>query len=152
MKNHQQQWMTYDHLADVFARTYAEHGSIPEALRALDGYRLERAAANVNVDSYEVVRMAAQAFGISPKRVLDGDRHRAACNARWVAAKVLHVRGWSSPRIGHVLGLDHSSVLHALKVLQDRPDLMEATEALLEALSGGRSASSSSEPPLERAA
>jgi chromosomal replication initiation ATPase DnaA len=142
---HQQQ-MSYDDLANVFQQAIAQGGSIPDALRALDTFRLERAAANVVVDSYQVVAMAAKAFGIAPRRVLEGDRHRSACNARWVAAKVLHVRGWSSPQIGDVLGLDHSSVLHALKVLHDRPDLVAEAETLLDALAGGARVSAPPHP------
>lgn len=132
--------LSYDHLATVFQQACSQGRSTADALRALDEYRLERAATNVVVDSFRVVTLAAKAFGVAPRRVLDGDRHRAVCNARWVAAKVLSVRGWSSVQIGDVLGLDHSSVLHALKMIDRRPELVTEAEAVLASVEPERQA------------
>jgi chromosomal replication initiation ATPase DnaA len=123
--------LTYEHLADVFSKAMADTGGIADALRVTDAYRLRTSVRSAELDSFEVISAAAKHFGISFRRIVRHDRHRTVCDARWVVAKILHDWGWSFVRIGMVLGLTHSSVIHAVREVHERPDLMAAAEAIL---------------------
>lgn len=51
-------------------------------------------------------------YGVSPTEVLSDCRKRKLLPVRVEMIHLLRERGWSFPKIGKVLGRDHSSVLH----------------------------------------
>lgn len=58
----------------------------------------------------------AAKIGVRPEEVAFGvDRRRAICWARARLCRQLRAIGYSLPGIGGVLGLDHTTVLHALR-------------------------------------
>jgi chromosomal replication initiation ATPase DnaA len=118
--------LSYDHLADVFAKAFGDTGTISDALRVMDAYRLRSEARRRHAESFEIVRAAAKYCGVAVRRVLDSrDRHPAVCDARWISARILRERNWSTPHIAAVLGLrNHTTVLNALDQVNGRPDLI----------------------------
>jgi chromosomal replication initiation ATPase DnaA len=126
---------SYDHLGDVFAKAFLDTGgSIPDALRLIDEYRAQLVAqGHSGLQPQLVVAAAARFFGIPVHRIYRADKQRTVCDARWVAARVLHTLRWPAVQIGHVLGgRDHSTILHALACVKDRPDLITAAEEVLQ--------------------
>jgi chromosomal replication initiation ATPase DnaA len=127
----------YDRLAQVFSRVYAETSSIATALEVLDAHRAREAVANPTPDlPKRVLSVAASLFFVPASRLLDPSRHRDVCSARWIAAWLLHRRRWTSVKIGRLLGLDHSTVLHGLRRVARSDELLLVARAAEELLSG----------------
>jgi chromosomal replication initiation ATPase DnaA len=136
--------MTYDHLADIFAKAFVDTGGdIVKALRLVDQYRSQRLAQRrQDLPVHLIVAAAARRFGVAANRIYRRDNHRDACDARWAVARALHNLGWPSVQIGHVLGgRDHSTILHALGCVQDRPELVAAADEILRQASEAKSGS-----------
>lgn len=121
----------YDRLAQVFSRIYAETGSIATTLEVLDMQRARELVAKPTPDlPKRVLAAAAALFHVTPPaRLLRPGRHRDICSARWIAAWMLRRRNWSTLKIGRFLGLDHSTVLHGLRCVARREDLLLAARA-----------------------
>jgi chromosomal replication initiation ATPase DnaA len=118
----------YERLADVFSRVYAETNDIAIALEVLDVHRAREAHARPMPDlPKRVLAVSASLFNVvPPARLLRPGRHRDICSARWIAAWTLRRRGWSTLKIGRFLGLDHSTVLHGLRRVAERHELLLA--------------------------
>lgn len=123
--------LSYDHLADIFARAFSETRDLADAFRVVDVYRMRLATAGAEADTFSIIEATARRFGVHARRILRRDRHRSVCDARWTIVQILHARGLSSVQIGTLVGLDHSSVLHALAQLRNRPDLLSTAQAVL---------------------
>jgi chromosomal replication initiation ATPase DnaA len=124
----------YDHLAHVFIRAYADAGNVAGALRVLDEYReIQKQARLPRIDVPDLLRTTGRHLGV-PAQKICGSRHRYAFEALWVVAKILRDHGWSTPKIGSAIGVDHSSVHHALSTTTERPDLMAAAKDVVDAL------------------
>lgn len=67
------------------------------------------------VTSLDVISAVAYDFGITARRILSRDRTHLVMLARRTVCYVLHKRGSSYPQIGRWLGIDHSSVIHAVR-------------------------------------
>lgn len=63
----------------------------------------------------DVIAAVAYDFGLPAAALTLDLRHKPFMLARRTAAYVLVQRGNSTPRVGKWLGVDHSSVIHALK-------------------------------------
>lgn len=124
--------LTYEDLADVFSRAYTDTGSIADALRVVDSTRIS--AIKAACDSFRIVEACADARGVSARRVFDDDRHPAVCEARWLASKILSVRGWPSTEIGRALKRHHATILHGLKRIESSPALMALAANVLQSL------------------
>lgn len=117
---------SYEQLADVFSHVYAATNDIAIALEVLDAHRARTAIARPTPDlAARAITVAAAIFHVVPsRRLLRPGRHRDICAARWIAAWVLHRRGWSTLKIGRFLGLDHSTVLHGLRRVANSRELL----------------------------
>ena len=68
-----------------------------------------------------IVALVAQDFGIAAPIILSERRDRDVVLARWAAMWLAyHLTGCSSPRIGHALNRDHTSVLHGYRQIETR--------------------------------
>jgi hypothetical protein len=75
----------------------------------------------------QVVAMAAAEVGCEPRHVRGSSRADLHVAGRRVALAVLREMGLSLPACGRAVGLrNHTSVLHALRAIQHRPDLLAA--------------------------
>lgn len=127
----------YAHYAEVFSRVYRETGSIEIALEVYETYRArEDLARPKRVDfAQRILQISGSLFCVPPKRILERNRHRDVTSARYVAAWLLSRRRWSTVKIGTLLDLDHSTVLHGLRRVAGDDDLLLAAhkaEQLLE--------------------
>jgi hypothetical protein len=124
----------YDRLAQVFSRVYAETGSIATTLEVLDTQRARELVTKPTPDlPKRVLAAAAALFHVAPPaRLLSPGRHRDICSARWIAAWMLRMRNWSTPKIGRFLGLDHSTVLHGLRRVAASQELLLMARAAQE--------------------
>jgi chromosomal replication initiation ATPase DnaA len=73
----------------------------------------------------ELLSNVAEAFALPPEEVLTNSRVVELVEARWVIAYVLRTnRRMSLPAIGRRLGRDHTTVMHGLREIEKRPDLV----------------------------
>jgi hypothetical protein len=116
----------YEQLAEVFSCVYESTGDIAVTLEVLDLHRARSVILKPSPDfAARVVDLAAAYFHVVlSRRLLRPGRHRDICAARWIASWVLHRRSWSTLKIGRFFGLDHSTVLHGLRRVADRSDLL----------------------------
>ena len=74
----------------------------------------------------EIINECAKLFGVHPRDLVGNARFGFLMPARFALYKALHLRGWSSARIGrNIGGRDHTTVLHGLK----RADYMMERDA-----------------------
>lgn len=81
----------------------------------------------------DVVRRAAEAFGVRPIDVLSRPFKRTPniTRARHVAAHVLRSTGMSYPEIGTALAqMDHTSAMHACRRVEREPDLLTVARSI----------------------
>ena len=74
--------------------------------------------------------------------VLGTCRERPVVAARHVAMWVMRAGGMSLSSIGREVGRDHTTVLHGIKRVETRPDLMADARTIYEALAGPIAAAS----------
>ena len=64
----------------------------------------------------EALAIVADSFGVSVAAILSKRRSRGIVRARWCAVWVLRDKFLLSyPEVGEVLGIDHSSAMHAIR-------------------------------------
>lgn len=68
---------------------------------------------DVDSVSSQILTATATRFRVAVARILSDDRRRDVLDARAVAMAAMRYAGLSSPRIGRIVGRDHSTVLHA---------------------------------------
>lgn len=69
-----------------------------------------------------IIARAARLYDVEPDDVFGGNRHRRPTLARHAACWMLRNHaGLSLPRIGDVLGIDHTTVLHACRKVDGSP-------------------------------
>jgi len=69
--------------------------------------------------SGRLVACACAHFGVTPDELRSQRRHGNISRARWAIAHVLIDRvGWSLPRVGALLGKDHTSILYGWRKSQ----------------------------------
>ena len=73
---------------------------------------------------HRVLSPIADLCGVSESEILSRRRGQSICEARWMIAQCLVDRGYAIMAIGRALGRDHSSVLHGLGRLREKPDLL----------------------------
>lgn len=78
----------------------------------------------------DVVSAVARDFGFTFADLVGGCRLRPIMLARRTAAFVLHKRGSSFPQVGRWLGVDHSTVIHAVRQFEQHatPDMWAVAE------------------------
>lgn len=95
-------------------------GTIPEIeadLRALKLVLMPETAME------PILAKVSESFGVPVRVMLGARRQREVVNARWAAIWLGRKAGLTLEQIGRVMRMDHTSVMHALKKVQD---LMEA--------------------------
>lgn len=60
-----------------------------------------------------VIKQAARYYGVSPADVTGGRRFVELVQARHAVCLMLRDRGWPYKKIGRLMGMDHTSVIHA---------------------------------------
>jgi chromosomal replication initiation ATPase DnaA len=113
---------------EMFGRTEAQLKSHYRALKARRAWdeaerqRLAepkpesaRATVPMNWTLPSPVKDACKVAGIDPSHLRDRNRKKVLAHPRQHVMYLLHLRGWSYPKIGAVLGLDHTTVLHGVK-------------------------------------
>lgn len=68
---------------------------------------------------YAAVAFASDRTGVPPHEITSKSRVRARARARWLAFKWLRDKGFSLPGIGAVAGVDHTTVIHGLRRLEE---------------------------------
>jgi hypothetical protein len=63
----------------------------------------------------EAAEEVARTHGQSLDSVLQKSSRTPVCVARWAVFALLSGRGWSSQKIAHLFGMDHTTVLYGLK-------------------------------------
>jgi hypothetical protein len=118
----------YARYAEVFSRVYAETGSIEIALEVVDAFRTREAVLPPVIADVPtvVLRVVAQVFSVKPKMLLGRNRHRDVTSARYVASWLLFRRRWSKSKIASFFDLDHSTVIHGLRLVATDAALLVA--------------------------
>jgi hypothetical protein len=109
----------YTLYADVFSRVYGDTGSIEIALEVLDAFRTRESILPPIIADVPtlVVKVVAQLFSVNPKLLFGRNRHRDVTSARYVASWLLFRRRWSKSKIASFFDLDHSTVIHGLRLV-----------------------------------
>ena len=74
----------------------------------------------MNDESRLLVAIVAGVSGETFNTILSGTRRRPLPICRYIVARELYKRGYSLPRAGAELGIDHATVLHACKQIEQR--------------------------------
>lgn len=86
------------------------------------------------VPGQEVIKATARAFGYTVHDLLSVRRPQPLVEARFAAMLALRRQGVSLPRIGGILGRDHTTVLHGIaraeEIERDKPAFAEAVKAI----------------------
>lgn len=90
----------------------------------------------VKRELFDEVRAIAKGYGVTVEDVTSTRRHRNTAHARHACWAWLRRKGYSLPEIGRLWGVDHTSVMtavkkHAAKIdkLRVTPDVVEEGEA-----------------------
>ena len=70
---------------------------------------------------------------VGTEHTRSGSPRKAITLTRWTVMWVLREADLSSKAIGRCLGMDHTSVLHALRRMETMPDLLAVAEPLVQA-------------------
>jgi Bacterial dnaA protein helix-turn-helix len=118
----------YARYAEVFSRVYGDTGSIEIALEVIDAFRTREAVLPPVIADVPtlVVRVVAQLFSVKPKLLFVRNRHRDVTSARYVASWLLFRRRWSKSKIASFFHLDHSTVIHGLRLVATDTALLVA--------------------------
>ncbi|WP_028029907.1 helix-turn-helix domain-containing protein [Gemmobacter nectariphilus] len=73
-----------------------------------------------------ILAKVSESFGVPVRVMLGARRQREVVNARWAAIWLGRKAGLTLEQIGRAMRMDHTSVIHALKKVQN---LMEAANA-----------------------
>ncbi len=66
----------------------------------------------------QIIANAAIAFGVSPEQMIWGDRRQPLVRYRQIAMAAARLVGWSYPAIGKAFDRDHTTVIHAFRVVE----------------------------------
>lgn len=76
----------------------------------------------------KILSMVAHRYGLTVDDVLGSKRSKEFVAARWETAYVLRTHlAWTYPRIGHFMGKDHTTIIHALQKFK-KEDLKNSTD------------------------
>lgn len=118
----------------IYDGIVATSPALTPAARSRAGRRFVVMAADGITPSAVLAEVLAQA-GITREHFFSGGRHRSLVNVRTVAVAALRMRlGLSTPAIGAVVELDHTTVLYHLDRCARTPALLDLVETVLAAL------------------
>jgi chromosomal replication initiation ATPase DnaA len=78
-----------------------------------------------------VIQAAADLYGTTAEEVRAGSNERPAVRARMLACWMLRESGKSFPEIGRLFGRDHSTAMHACRVIASDPARLALGRRLL---------------------
>lgn len=87
------------------------------------------------------VQAAAEHFGVTVEAILTGTRRPRVVSARHVACWLLRDTGRSFPDVGRTMRRDHSTVIYAVRKVEEDPELLEVARGVLDGLTERRAAS-----------
>lgn len=96
-------------LRALFAETDRTVGRDAAILAVIDAARVVSARAR------DVIAEVAREHEVTPEQVMGRSVHRHVVRARWAAMARLREAGLSYPRIGRILGRDHSTVMYGIR-------------------------------------
>lgn len=70
------------------------------------------------VDAMALIARVARAYEVSPEELLGPSRLPYLVEGRRVVMALLHEHGLGASAIGHLIGRDHSTVVHHLKMMK----------------------------------
>lgn len=92
----------------------------------------EQPAAAPSPSAREIIEAVAQDFGVSRDEILSERQRGDAVAARWAAMDLVRrMTPMSLPRIGRVFGRDHTTVLNAVRKMEERRQRDQALNARL---------------------
>lgn len=77
------------------------------------------------------------AYNIPWLAIVGRDRTQKVVKCRRVIVWILHLRGWSTTRIGRLLNRDHTSIIHALDTINPRRTRLDTNSAKAQENSAG---------------
>ncbi len=118
----------YARYAEIFSRVYGNTASIEIALEVVDALRTREAVLPPVIPDVPnlVIKVVAQLFSLKPKLLFGRNRHRDVTSARYVVAWLLFRRRWSKAKIASFFDLDHSTVIHGLRLVARDTNLLVA--------------------------
>lgn len=87
-----------------------------------------------------VIAVAAAHFAVSPSQVVSAEKFRDVVQARMVAAWLLRQDGRAYTEIGQALGKDHTTIMHAVKRVEENEGLTAHALVIRGALIGDEGA------------
>jgi chromosomal replication initiation ATPase DnaA len=88
---------------------------------AAEIYRLEAAQTVTPIRSGAILADAADLYGVGVEQVLSNSREDRVVKARQAACWLMRGFGLSFPRIGAIVGRDHTTVMHACTKIDNDP-------------------------------
>lgn len=79
-----------------------------------------------------LVRAAADLYGTNVEAIHSTSREKSVTSARMVACWLLRETGLSYPEIGRAVGRDHTTAMHACRVVASDPPRLALARRLLE--------------------
>jgi chromosomal replication initiation ATPase DnaA len=99
--------------------------------RFLDAEIAEERRRLSTVDTPQVVRAAADLYGTTPEAIRGPARDKSIASARMVACWLLRQTGLSYPEIGRAVDRDHTTAIHACRVIDNDPTRLAIARQLL---------------------
>lgn len=99
--------------------------------RFLDAEIAEERRRLATVDTPQMVRAAADLYGTTPEAIRGPARDKSIATARMVACWLLRQTGLSYPEIGRAVDRDHTTVMHACRVIDNDPTRLAIARQLL---------------------
>jgi chromosomal replication initiation ATPase DnaA len=78
-----------------------------------------------------LIQAAADLYGTTMEAVRGRDNDRSVTSARMIACWLLRETGMSYPEIGRALGRDHTTIMHACRVIAADPARLALARRLL---------------------
>jgi len=118
----------YSRWADIFARAHNDTQSIAVALEVVDAIREEEGTdpPPVTHEVDRILAIVARLFDMPVKRLRERSRRQDVTSARYVAAMLLRRRRWTTTKLGHYFGLDHSTIVYGLQKVANTHHLLIA--------------------------
>lgn len=78
-----------------------------------------------DIPADELIRLAAQTFGVSVRDIKSYRSKSRLVKARWFVARILNLQGWTWQRIGDLFGRDHATFIHGRDRLNEIIDTQD---------------------------
>jgi chromosomal replication initiation ATPase DnaA len=100
---------------EAFARAYRETGQTTAAMRAIGIDPHAKRRPERSLDAAMILDCVAEKYGVAVGVIMQRRRHASVVRLRWEVMARMRALGWSLPRIGREMGMNHSTVLYGLR-------------------------------------